>query len=203
VLDALRQPLEAGRIILNRANGAASYPAQFLLVLAANPCPCSAGGQSVDERQCVCPPGLRSRYKSRLSGPLRDRIDIFVELERVSRRVLAEHGEGEPSALVRARVEAARARARERLAGTSWTVNGDVPGPALRRRWPIAARVLRPIGLAADQGRLSTRGIDRALRVAWTLADLAGLDRPGVEQVEEALELRLGNKTPRPVAVPA
>jgi magnesium chelatase family protein len=138
-----------------------------------------------------------------LSGPLRDRIDIFVELERVSRRVLAEQSEGEPSALVRARVEAARARMRDRLAGTRWTVNGDVPGPVLRRRWPIDARVLRPVSLAADRGRLSTRGIDRLLRVAWTLTDLAGLDKPGTEQIEEALELRLGSRTPRPIAVPA
>lgn len=203
ILDALRQPLESGRIVLNRANGAADYPTQFLLVLAANPCPCSAGGQSVDERQCVCPPAVRSRYKSRLSGPLRDRIDLFVELDRVSRRVLAEEVGGEPTSVVRARVEAARARTRERLAGTRWTVNGDVPGPTLRRRWPIDARVLRPISRAADQGRLSTRGIDRALRVAWTLADLAGIERPGAEQVEEALDFRLGNKTPRAIAVPA
>ena len=203
VLDALRQPLEAGRIILNRANGAAVYPSQFLLVLAANPCPCSAGGQSVDDRQCVCPPGVRSRYKSRLSGPLRDRIDIVVELERVSRRVLAEHGEGEPSEVVRARVEAARARTQARLAGTKWTVNGDVPGPVLRRRWPIDQRVLRSLGHAADRGRVSTRGIDRVLRVAWTLADLADLERPGPEQIEEALQLRLGGTHPRPVSVPA
>jgi len=203
VLDALRQPLESGRIVINRANGAANYPSQFLLVLAANPCPCSAGGQSVDERQCVCPPALRSRYQSRLSGPLRDRIDLFVELERVSRRVFAEQFEGEASALVRERVEAARARARERLAGTRWTVNGDVPGPVLRRRWPIAAKVLRPVSHAADQGRLSTRGVDRVLRVAWTLADLAAVDRPGPEHVEEALEFRVGSRKPRPVAVPA
>ena len=203
LLDALRQPLESGRIVLNRANGAATYPAEFLLVLAANPCPCSAGGQSVDERQCVCPPAVRSRYRSRLSGPLRDRIDLFVELERVSRRVLAEQDEGEPTALVRARVEAARVRARDRLAGTRWTVNGDVPGPVLRRRWPIDARLLRAVGHAADRGRLSTRGIDRVLRVAWTLTDLAALERPGLEQIEEALEFRLGGVHPRPVAVPA
>ena len=195
--------MEAGRVVLNRANGAAVYPSQFLLVLAANPCPCSAGGQSVDDRQCVCPPGVRSRSKSRMSGPLRDRIDIYVELERVSRRVLAEQAEGEPSAAVRARVEAARARTQQRLAGTRWTVNGDVPGPVLRRRWPIDPRVLRALSQAADRGRLSTRGIDRVLRVAWTLADLAGVDRPGPEQVEEALRLRLGGTDTRPIAVPA
>ena len=203
VLDALRQPLESGRIVLNRANGAAHYPTQFLLVLAANPCPCSAGGQSVDEQQCACPPAKRARYSSRLSGPLRDRVDLFVQLERVSRRVLAEHDEGESSAAVRARVETARARTRERLAGTRWTVNGDVPGPVLRRRWKIDARVLRSVSLASDQGRLSTRGIDRVLRVAWTIADLAGAERPGQEHVDEALEFRLGNKNPRVIAVPA
>ena len=203
LLDALRQPLESGRIVIHRSSGAATYPAQFLLVLAANPCPCSAGGQSVDERQCVCPPAVRGRYQSRLSGPLRDRIDLYVELERVSRRVLAENVEGEASAVVRERVEAARVRARERLAGTKWMVNGDVPGPVLRRRWPIAAQVLRPVSRAADQGRLSTRGIDRVLRVAWTLADLAAVDRPGAEHVEEALEFRLGRRNPRPVAVSA
>ena len=203
LLDALRQPLESGRIVINRSIGAATYPAQFLLVLAANPCPCSAGGQSVDERQCVCPPAVRGRYQSRLSGPLRDRIDLYVELERVSRRVLAENIEGEASAVVRERVEAARGRARDRLAGTKWMVNGDVPGPVLRRRWPIAAQVLRPVSQAADKGRLSTRGIDRVLRVAWTLADLAAVDRPGPEHIEEALEFRLGSRTPRPVAVSA
>ena len=201
LLDALRQPLESGRIVINRSSGAATYPAQFLLVLAANPCPCSAGGQSVDERQCVCPPAVRGRYQSRLSGPLRDRIDLYVELERVSRRVLAENVEGEASAAVRQRVEAARLRARDRLAGTKWMVNGDVPGPVLRRRWPITAQVLRPVSHAADQGRLSTRGIDRVLRVAWTLADLAAVDRPGSEHVEEALEFRLGRRNPRQIAV--
>jgi magnesium chelatase family protein len=204
VLDALRQPLESGRIVLSRSNGVSVYPAQFLLVLAANPCPCSAGGQSVDERQCICPAGMRTRYQSRLSGPLRDRIDLLVHLDRVSRRVLADEREGEPSAVVRERVAAARTAARRRLAGTAWTVNGDVPGPTLRRRWPIEAKVLRAVGKAADGGRLSTRGIDRVLRVAWTLADLAGRDRPGHDEVQEALDLRLGTWTPRPAeAVPA
>lgn len=203
VLDALRQPLESGRIILNRAYGASTYPAQFLLVLAANPCPCSAGGQNADDRDCVCPARVRSRYQSRLSGPLLDRIDLKVHLDRVSRRVLAEQVGGEPSAVVRERVEAARTAARIRLAGTPWTVNGDVPGPMLRRRWPIDRVALRPIGQAVDSGRLSTRGIDRVLRIAWTLADLAGHDRPGPDDVIEALDLRLGTWRPRPAAVPA
>jgi magnesium chelatase family protein len=105
--------------------------------------------------------------------------------------------------VVRSRVEAARARTQERLAGTKWTVNGDVPGPVLRRRWPIDRHVLRDLGHAAEKGRLSTRGIDRVLRVAWTIADLAAVDRPGPEHVEEALEFRLGRRKPRPMAMPA
>lgn len=93
--------------------------------------------------------------------------------------------------------------ARERLRGTPWTVTGDVPGPVLRRRWPIEPSVMRPVGAAIDQGKLSNRGIDRILRVAWTLSDLAGVERPGPDQVQEALDLRRGTRTSRPVAVPA
>ena len=204
VLDALRQPLESGRAVIARAGGVADYPARFLLVLAANPCPCSAGGRDADDTQCSCAAVVRQRHQARLSGPLRDRIDVVAHLDKVSRRLLAEQGAGgEPSAAVRERVEAARAIARERLRGTPWTVTGDVPGPVLRRRWPIESSVLRPVGAAIDQGRLSNRGVDRILRVAWTLADLARVERPGSDQVQEALDLRRGTRTPRPVAASA
>ena len=204
VLDALRQPLESGRVAVARAGGVAEYPSRFLLVLAANPCPCSAGGSDADDTQCSCPARVRRAHQSRLSGPLRDRIDIVVHLDRISRRLLSEQGAGgEPSADIRARVEAARAKARERLRGTPWTVTGEVPGPVLRRRWPIDRSVLRPVGLAMDNGFLSNRGVDRVLRVAWTLTDLAGAERPGAAQIQEALDLRRGNKTPTAVAVPA
>jgi magnesium chelatase family protein len=191
VLDALRQPLESGEVVLARAGGVARYPCRFLLVLAANPCPCAAAGRDTEAADCSCPSGVRGRYRARLSGPLRDRVDLTVELGAVSRAVLAEGSSGEPSSVIRARVIEARDRARHRLRGTPWTTSGEVPGPVLRRRWPLGNDVMQPLR-RASQGRLSTRGIDRVLKVAWTLADLAGRDRPTVDDVEEALGLRTG-----------
>ncbi|HET7530636.1 MAG TPA: YifB family Mg chelatase-like AAA ATPase [Mycobacteriales bacterium] len=201
VLDALRQPLESGQVVLARAAGVAQYPCRFLLVLAANPCPCAAGGRDLEASDCRCTAQVRRRYTARLSGPLRDRIDLTVELGPVSRAVLVAGSAGESTAVVRERVLAARDRARARLAGTPWTTSGEVPGPVLRRRWPLGADAMAPIRRATARGTLSTRGIDRVLRVSWTLADLAGLDRPGLGEVEEALALRSGNRFA--VAMPA
>ncbi|MDQ1697434.1 MAG: magnesium chelatase family protein [Frankiaceae bacterium] len=203
VLDALRQPLESGRITLARAGGIAEYPARFLLVLASNPCPCAAGGRDASVDGCICSPPARQRYQTRLSGPLRDRVDVVVTLDPVSKLVLAEGSRGEPSDVLRARVEAARDRARHRLRDSPWTTTGEVPGPLLRRRWPIAPAVLGPLSHAVGRRGLSTRGIDRVLKVAWTLADLAGRDRPGADEVTEALALRSGDWTPRQIAFPA
>jgi magnesium chelatase family protein len=202
VLDALRQPLESGEVVLARAGGVARYPCRFLLVLAANPCPCAAGGRDLETSDCACPGAVRQRYQSRLSGPLRDRVDLTVELGPVSRAVLADGAVGEGSAVVRQRVLAARERARHRLRDTPWVTNGEVPGPVLRRRWPLGNEVMAPVRRAAARHRLSTRGIDRVLRVSWTLADLAGRDRPHVADVEEALALRSGQRF-RAAAVPA
>jgi magnesium chelatase family protein len=190
-LDALRQPLESGEVTIQRSAAVATYPSRFLLVLAANPCPCSAGGRESGDR-CVCTSPARQRYLGRISGPLRDRVDIEVELEPVSRAVLENDARGEPTAAVRHRVLAARDRARHRLAGTSWTTVGEVPGPAIRRRWPLRREVIRPLYRQLDRGDLSTRGLDRILKIAWTLADLAELAEPGVEQVVEAHALRTG-----------
>ena len=192
VLDALRQPLESGEVVIARAGGVARYPCRFLLVLAANPCPCAAAGRDTEAADCTCPSGVRGRYRARLSGPLRDRIDLTVELGAVSRAVLSEGSTGESSSAVRARVIEARARARHRLRDTPWVTSGEVPGPVLRRRWPLDNQVMQPLRRASSQSRLSTRGIDRVLKVAWTLADLAGRDRPSLEDVEEALGLRTG-----------
>ncbi len=204
VLDALRQPLESGQVTLARAGGIARYPARFLLVLAANPCPCAAGGRDTGSQGCICPSASLLRYRSRLSGPLRDRVDVVVRLEPVSRLVLTEGARGESSREVRARVEAARDRARHRLRDSPWTTTGEVPGPALRRHWPVPVEALQPVRSAAAKGVLSTRGIDRLLKVAWTLADLAGRDAPGAVQVAEALELRVGRlAVARAAAVPA
>ena len=186
VLDALRQPLESGRLSIRRVGGTAEYPARFTLVLAANPCPCAR-----DAGQCTCSPHTRRTYLSRLSGPLLDRVDLHVHLPRITRsEVLADQGMGEPSAAVAARVAEARRRAAARYAGTPWRTNADVPGVQLRRLWPLARAVTADAASHLDDGRLTARGYDRVLRTAWTLADLAGADQPQVEHVRHALGFR-------------
>jgi magnesium chelatase family protein len=202
-LDALRQPLESGEVTIARAHGIATYPSRFLLVLAANPCPCAAGGRDPSVSGCVCPPGVRMRYQSRLSGPLHDRIDLTVMLSTVSRAVLDEGVQGETTAIVAQRVAEARERARARFAGTPWSTNGEVPGPILRRRWRVPNTALRPMHEAVARHQLSTRGIDRVLKVSWTLADLAGRTVPGIDEVEEALALRRGVSVPMQEQLPA
>jgi len=190
-LDALRQPLESGQVTISRSAAVATYPSRFLLVLAANPCPCSAGGRDPGSG-CICSTPVRQRYLGRLSGPLLDRIDIAAELEPVSRTVLDSGARGDGSAVVRERVLAARERAGRRLEGSGWTTNAEVPGPAVRRRWPLRREAMRPLYAQLDRGGLSTRGLDRILKLAWTLADLADLPMPGVDQVLEAHALRTG-----------
>ena len=190
VLDSLRQPLEHGELAVHRARATARYPARFQLVLAANPCPCGrATGRGLG---CTCTPMQRRRYLGRLSGPLLDRIDIQVDVPAVTRAAEALHTAGETSAQVRERVRAARRAQRERLAGTGWSTNAEVPGSWLRsdddRLAPEPRRLLER---ALDSGLLSLRGMDRVLRVAWTLADLAGRDRPGIGEVGDAMSLRI------------
>jgi magnesium chelatase family protein len=191
-LDALRQPLESGVVSLARAAGVATYPCRFQLVLAANPCPCAVGGIATGANGCSCSSPQRRRYLGRLSGPLMDRVDVRAEFEEVSRTVLETGAQGESTAVVRDRVLAARERARHRLAGTRWLTTAEVPGPVVRRRWPIPRPALRPLVAQLDQGGLSTRGLDRVLKLAWTIADLAGRPQPTVDDVLEASALRAG-----------
>lgn len=156
--------------------------------MAANPCPCAKPGNL-----CTCPAGERRRYFSRLSGPLLDRVDLKVELQPVARaELLADRAFAESSAVVAARVVKARDRAAARLAHTPWSTNAEIPGARLRREFPVEPAALRVLGRAMDQGLISARGVDRALRVAWTLADLAERDRPGEEEVSYAFALWSG-----------
>ncbi|MGO1738869.1 MAG: YifB family Mg chelatase-like AAA ATPase [Actinomycetaceae bacterium] len=186
VLDTLRQPLESGEIVLHRAAGSARFPARFQLVMTANPCPC---GHAVgDGSLCTCSSAVRSRYLSRLSGPLLDRIDLRIGVDRVSRAAAAVEGPAEPSAQVAARVAEARSAARERLAGTGWSTNAEVPGSWLRAHTGRSAVQL--VARSVDVGALSMRGMDRVLRVAWTMADLNGDAAPTSMQVGEAMALR-------------
>ncbi|MFJ6936403.1 YifB family Mg chelatase-like AAA ATPase [Streptomyces sp. NPDC101132] len=199
VLDALRQPLESGQVVIARAAGVVRLPARFLMVLAANPCPC--GRFSRHGTGCECPSSAIRRYQARLSGPLLDRVDLRVEAEPVSRADLLGRSGGEPTEAVAARVREARARAAARLAGTPWAVNAEVPGHELRTRWQVAPGALGPAERDLDRGLLTARGLDRVLRVAWTVADLRGRDRPEALDVAVALELRTGVARGTPQAV--
>lgn len=184
VLDALRTPLENGTVTIARAAGNAHYPARFQLVMAANPCPCGLSG--VAGARCTCSPVEVRRYSQRLNGPIMDRIDIHHRLL-PSLRALADTTAGESSEVVAARVRSARERQRRRLAGTPWTTNAEVPGAELRRLAPIDAAL---IDQSIQAGRLTARGVDKVVRVAWTLADLAGRDRPQRGDFAAALGLR-------------
>ncbi|MGI9093755.1 MAG: YifB family Mg chelatase-like AAA ATPase [Mycobacteriales bacterium] len=187
-LDALREPMERGTISIARAGGTFEYPARFQLVLAANPCPCASPS---GDTACVCPPQARRRYLARLSGPLLDRVDLRVQLMPLVRSsLLADAGSAESSRGVAVRVAKARAAAAERLAGTPWRLNSEVPGPVVRGRWRPARAALRDVLLALDTGAISARGFDRILRMAWTTADLAGHVVPDRHDVGEALGFR-------------
>lgn len=188
VLEALRQPLEHGELVIHRALGSARYPARFQLVLAANPCPCGrAAGKGLG---CTCTPMARRRYLSRLSGPLLDRVDLQVEVHPVSRAEMASDELREGTATVAARVLAAREVQRRRLCGTAWSCNGQVPGAWLRGPWRLPASATRDLDRAMERGQLSARGYDRVLRVAWTIADLAGREQPRRDDLGRALLLR-------------
>lgn len=183
VLQTLRQPLEHGEVVLHRAHGATRYPSRFQLILAANPCPC--GHYYGSGERCACTPIQRRRYFGRLSGPLLDRVDLQVTVMPV--RGGADEP-GESSATVAARVADARARAAERLAAHGWRLNAHASGTWLRRHTPRDGASL--VWQALDRGVLTARGADRALRVAWTLADLGGREAPHVDDVAQALTLR-------------
>jgi len=189
-LDALRQPLESGHVVVARAAGVMRLPARFMLVLAANPCPC--GRYSAIGGGCDCSPSAVRRYQSRLSGPLLDRIDLRVQVEAVSRSDLISQSVGESTAVVAERVQAARDRQAHRYRDTAWNINSEIPGPILRREYPLDAGSLKVLENLYAEGRLTARGFDRVARLAWTLADLAGVGQPTAELTHQAFQLRSG-----------
>jgi magnesium chelatase family protein len=188
VLDGLRQPLESGEVVIARADRHVRLPARFQLVLAANPCPCGRGyGKG---RACECTPLARRSYFGKLSGPMLDRIDLRIGVHPITRADLGEQ-EVEDSATVAARVASARDAQRTRLAATPWSVNAEVKGPYLRHGpLRLPRRTTRTLDEAMDRHALTLRGYDRCLRVAWTVADLAGRDQPDAGDTEFALTLR-------------
>jgi magnesium chelatase family protein len=189
VLDTLRQPLERGSVTINRAAGSATFPCRAQLILAANPCPCAT---AAGDTACTCSPLERRRYQARMSGPLLDRIDLRVDLPPVTRAAWLDGAASpESTAVVARRVRVARRTAAARLAGTGFVTNSQVPGRMLRERWPVPRASLQLAERALERGALSVRGFDRVLRVAWTLADLAGRAVPRSDEVAEALGMRL------------
>ena len=188
VLDALRQPLESGELVIHRSAGAAAYPARFQLVLAANPCPCGkAAGKGIE---CTCTPFMRRRYMSRMSGPLLDRVDIQLQVDRVSLTDFGQSGGAEDSATVGARVHAARESQLQRLQPLGLETNSQVPGRILRGELRLASATTRILDQALERGVLTARGYDRVLRLAWTLADLSGREQPDGNDIGQALSLR-------------
>jgi magnesium chelatase family protein len=184
-LEALRTPLEDGEIRLARRDGVARYPARFQMVLASNPCPCAP----TDPRDCVCAGAAKRRYLGRLSGPLLDRVDLRVHMNPVRRGAFSAV-EAESTAAVRARVASARDAAAGRWRPHGFCTNAEVSGALLRRRFRLSNAAMGPLCTALDRGLLSIRGVHRTMRVAWTLADLAGRTSPGLDEVAAALSFR-------------
>ena len=188
VLDALRQPLESGNLVLHRAAGTAAYPARFQLVLAANPCPCGmASGKGLE---CSCTPMQRRRYFGKLSKPLIDRIDLQLRLKRLSLADMAGAAEQEASRTVAARVHEARRAQRERLGRWGHELNSEVSAELLKTELRLSRTATVDLDKAMDRDVLTGRGYARVLRVAWTMADLAGLAVPGRDCVSTALAFR-------------
>jgi magnesium chelatase family protein len=189
VLEVMRQPLEEGRVTVARAARTAVFPARFVLVAAMNPCPC--GFQGDERRPCRCTPVQIAKYRGKLSGPLRDRIDLIVEVPAVPVAAIADGAPGESSAVVRARVCAARDRQRARYGADGPRTNAALRGRAVATVCKPDMRGRDLLRRAVERLGLSARGYDRVLKVARTIADLAGAERVDADHVAEALQYRL------------
>jgi len=187
-LEGLRQPLEDGHVVLTRATGSVAFPARCTLVVAANPCPCGFAGDAL--QPCVCLPHRVTSYRQRLSGPLLDRIDLRLDVPRLSPAELLEQRSGESSAVVAGRVAAARQRQRRRLEHRGIAYNALIPGPMARRLAALSPAAEEVLGTAVRRGRLTARGFDRVLRVSRTIADLDGADHVSAGHLAESLSYR-------------
>ncbi len=192
VLDSLRQPLESGTITIARSIGSLTFPANFLLVLAANPCPC--GKFTGKGRNCTCSSQQVRRYLGKLSGPLMDRIDMRVQVEPVGRVDMADTNIGESSEVMRARVSDARAIATKRFVGEGWALNSQIPSSALRTKFKPERSAMNFLHDELDKERLTARGLHKVIRLSWTLADLSGKAIPTLAEVKTAYSLREGGE---------
>jgi magnesium chelatase family protein len=188
LLEVLRQPLEDKLVTISRAQGRVTFPANFMLVAAMNPCPCGYYGDSF--RQCTCPPSLVSRYQRRISGPFIDRVDIFVEVPHIDYEKLTDHRLGEPSDKVQDRVKAARSRQLKRFEGTRLTSNSEMTPAEIRVFCQVEESAQSLLQAAMKQLYLSARAFHRILKLALTIADLESTDTIKAHHVAEAVQYR-------------
>jgi len=190
ILDSLRQPLESGTITIARSIGNITYPSRFLLVLAANPCPCGKfAGRGLG---CSCSSIQVRRYLGKLSGPLMDRIDMRITVEPVGRADISSVTLGESSAVIAERVRSARLIARDRFEGRGFELNSAIPARELRNDFKPDRLAMNFLHDELDHERLTARGLHKVIRLSWTLADLAGRNQPTLQDVTNAYELREG-----------
>jgi magnesium chelatase family protein len=188
LLEVLRQPLEDKMVTISRAQGTVTFPANFMLVGAMNPCPCGYYGDSF--QQCTCSPGLVSRYQRRISGPFLDRVDIFAEVPRIDYEKLTDDRLGELSTTVQARVKAARDRQLKRFDGTSLTCNAEMKPTEIREFCQVEEAAQGLLKAAMKQLYLSARAFHRILKLARTIADLESSDTIKTHHVAEAIQYR-------------
>ncbi len=187
-LQGLRQPMESGTVEIHRARMSLSFPARFQLVGAANPCAC--GNLLEGPGRCTCSVRQRRDYYRKIGGPIFDRIDISVVMRRLRRCELAASAAAEATATVAGRVREARERQNRRYGAEAWSRNADVPAAILRRATTVPSRIDRMLDAEMNRGNLTMRGTDKILKVAWTIADLAGEDAPGADAFHQALVFR-------------
>jgi magnesium chelatase family protein len=188
VLEVLRQPLEDKVVTISRAQGSVTFPANFMLVGAQNPCPCGYFGDPF--HPCTCPPGLVSRYQRRISGPFIDRVDIFVEVPHIQYEKLADNRQAEKSEKVRTRVEKARAIQRKRFAGTKLTCNSEMTPAEVREHCRLEDSAQTLLKAAMKQLYLSARAFHRILKLARTIADLEGAEIIQANHLAESIQYR-------------
>ena len=193
IIEALRQPLESGEVTIARGEETATFPARAMFVIACNPCPCGDYHPTNRDNRCSCTEVKRRDYRKKISGPIADRIDITRHIEPVRPHEIHDPlARPESSEEIRRRVVEARRRQAERYAGTPWRLNADVPGPVLRERWPLTDQADDELTDRVYAGELTRRGATRVHRLAWTVADLAGVETPGSAELDVALRLRTG-----------
>ena len=187
-MECLRQPLEDGKVTISRVSASLTYPCNFMLVAAMNPCPCGYYGHPT--RACTCTAAAAARYMNKISGPLLDRIDLHIEVPPVEFSHLSSGEKAESSAAIKARVNAARAVQRARFAGTGIVSNATIPTGKLQEMCPMSDAAKTMLAGAFERMGLSARAYDRLLKVARTIADLAGSETLEVAHVAEAIQYR-------------